>query len=163
MDLLVGPLLFFFVFCFVIYGIRKYGVGNYSIEAFSNKKDETEEYIIGTDKLYDGFYAGIYDQLVQGQKERIPFEVEIVDKYCKRLIPDKTTWKILDIGCGTGDHISEFLKLGAGHVTGLDKSQAMINRARAKFPDKNVDWKIGDAITSSLFQPDEFNVVCFLQ
>jgi SAM-dependent methyltransferase len=37
----------------------------------------------------------------------------------------------------------------------------MINRARAKFPDKNVDWKIGDAITSSLFQPDEFNVVCF--
>ena len=161
LDLVIGPLLFFFVFCLVIYGIRKYGVGNHSIEAFSNKKDETEEYIIGTDKLYDGFYAGIYDQLVQGQKERIPFEVEIVDKYCKRLIPDKNTWKILDIGCGTGDHISEFLKLGAGHVTGLDKSQAMINRARAKFPDKNVDWKIGDAITSSMFQPDEFNVVCF--
>ena len=97
LDLVIGPLLFFFVFCLVIYGIRKYSVGNHSIEGFAN-----DEYIIGTDKLYDGFYAGIYDQLVQGQKERIPFEVEIVDKYCKRLIPDKTTWKILDIGCGTG-------------------------------------------------------------
>jgi ubiquinone/menaquinone biosynthesis C-methylase UbiE len=160
---LLGSLLFFFFFCLVIYGIQWMAVQRkYSIEeGFSNKNGGKEdEYVIGSDKLYDGFYAGIYDQLVQGQKDRIPFEVDIVDKYCKRLIPDKTSWSVLDVGCGTGDHISEFLKLGAGHVTGLDKSQAMINRARAKFPDKNVDWKIGDA-THNVFDAEQFNIVCF--
>jgi ubiquinone/menaquinone biosynthesis C-methylase UbiE len=154
--------LYFFLFCLIIYVIqwislqRKYSVE----EGFSAEKDK-EEVIIRNDRLYDAFYAGIYDQLVQGQKERIPYETEIVDKYFLRLLPEKKNWKVLDVGCGTGDHVAEFVKAGAGHITGLDRSQAMINRARSKFPDKNVDWKIGDALTASLFEEDQFNLVTF--
>jgi ubiquinone/menaquinone biosynthesis C-methylase UbiE len=131
----------------------KYGIQ----EAFENKSD----YVIPTDKLYDGFYAGIYDELVQGQKERIPFEVDIIEQYILRLIPQKEHWSVLDIGCGTGDHVANFYDRTIGKVTGLDKSQAMINKARKKFNDKNISWKIGDALTTDSFAPEQFNVVCF--
>lgn len=157
-------ILYFFLFCLVVYGVQWMATQRLMIEeGFTSKEKDADDdkVIIRNDRLYDGFYAGIYDQLVQGQKERIPYETEIVDKYCLRLLPEKKSWKILDVGCGTGDHVAEFVKAGAGHITGLDKSQAMINRARSKFPDKNVDWKIGDALTSTLFDEDSFNVVCF--
>jgi SAM-dependent methyltransferase len=130
-------------------------------ETFSGSNTIEEEYVIPTDKLYDGFYAGIYDSLVQGEKSRIPFEVEIIVEYIKRLVPEKEYWSILDIGCGTGDHCAEFTKYGAGSVTGLDKSQAMITKAKSKHADKGIDWKIGDAITVDLFTPDTFNLVTF--
>ena len=153
----------FFTFCIAVYLGQWLAVQQKYLleEGFTSKETKEDTVIIGNDRLYDAFYAGVYDQLVQGQKERIPYETEIVTKYITRLFPKKEEWKILDIGCGTGDHVSELVKAGAGHVTGLDRSQAMINKARAKFPDKNVDWKIGDALTSTLFKDEEFNVVCF--
>ncbi len=156
--------LFFFLFCLTVYIIQRLSFEwtSSTEEGFTGHHASEKEIIIPTDKLYDGFYAGIYDQLVQGQKERIPYEVEIIDKYCKRLITEKETWNLLDVGCGTGDHISEFMKLGCGAATGVDRSQAMINKCKSKFPSlKHVDWKIGDALTTDLFAPDQFNIVCF--
>ena len=162
MSLTMGFFIFF-TFCIAVYFVQWLAVQQKYLleEGFTSKETKEDTVIIGNDRLYDAFYAGVYDQLVQGQKERIPYETEIVTKYITRLFPKKEEWKILDVGCGTGDHVSELVKAGAGHVTGLDRSQAMINKARAKFPDKNVDWKIGDALTSTLFKDEEFNVVCF--
>jgi SAM-dependent methyltransferase len=37
----------------------------------------------------------------------------------------------------------------------------MINKARAKYPSVNINWKIGDAITTDLFAPEQFSCVCF--
>lgn len=171
-SIIVSVLLSFFVFCLTVYIFQrmadryKYSLKTEDItETFANQKDKgrgkDKGYIIPTDQLYDAFYAKIYDSLVQGQKERIPYEVEIVDQYIVRLIAQKEHWSILDVGCGTGDHSSEFIQRGAGHVTGLDKSQSMINQARKKNPDKNIEWKVGDALTTDLFAPEQFNVVCF--
>jgi SAM-dependent methyltransferase len=155
--------LFFFLFCLTVYLIQKmlFEGAATKEEGFTGTQTSEKEVVIGCDKLYDGFYAGVYDQLVQGQKERIPYEVEIIDSYLERLIPEKNTWNILDVGCGTADHLAEIMKLGCGSATGLDRSQAMINKARAKYPSVNINWKIGDAITTDLFAPEQFSCVCF--
>jgi SAM-dependent methyltransferase len=61
-------------------------------------------------------------------------------------IDQDKTFKILDIGCGTGRHAIELVKRGYS-VTGVDLSEAMINKARenAKNAQINVDFKVGDA------------------
>jgi demethylmenaquinone methyltransferase / 2-methoxy-6-polyprenyl-1,4-benzoquinol methylase len=51
--------------------------------------------------------------------------------------------RVLDSCCGTGDLALACLRAG-GQVTGLDFSERMLERARAKSPD--VEWVQGDAL-----------------
>jgi demethylmenaquinone methyltransferase / 2-methoxy-6-polyprenyl-1,4-benzoquinol methylase len=51
--------------------------------------------------------------------------------------------RVLDACCGTGDLAVAALAAG-GHVTGLDFSERMLERARRKAPE--VDWVQGDAL-----------------
>ena len=48
--------------------------------------------------------------------------------------------RVLDAACGTGDLAIADLKAGAGQVTGLDFSEAMLARARAKAPALRFEW-----------------------
>jgi len=52
--------------------------------------------------------------------------------------------RVLDAACGTGDFAVADLRAGAGHVTGLDFSERMLERARRKEP--RVDWVLGDLL-----------------
>lgn len=61
---------------------------------------------------------------------------------------------ILDLGCGTGELTAQLAEKGAA-VTGLDASAAMINSARAHFPD--LTFEVGDATTFSL--PQQFDAI----
>ena len=51
--------------------------------------------------------------------------------------------RVLDVCCGTGD-LSIAAREAGGEVTGLDFSEPMLARARAKDPD--IDWVAGDAL-----------------
>jgi demethylmenaquinone methyltransferase / 2-methoxy-6-polyprenyl-1,4-benzoquinol methylase len=51
--------------------------------------------------------------------------------------------RVLDAACGTGDLAIADLKAGASRVTGLDFSEAMLERARAKAP---LEWIQGDML-----------------
>jgi demethylmenaquinone methyltransferase/2-methoxy-6-polyprenyl-1,4-benzoquinol methylase len=51
--------------------------------------------------------------------------------------------RVLDAACGTGDLAIADLKAGAGQVTGLDFSEAMLARARRK---ANLEWVQGDLL-----------------
>jgi demethylmenaquinone methyltransferase/2-methoxy-6-polyprenyl-1,4-benzoquinol methylase len=51
--------------------------------------------------------------------------------------------RVLDAACGTGDLAIADLKAGASRVTGLDFSEAMLERARRKAP---LDWVQGDML-----------------
>lgn len=53
---------------------------------------------------------------------------------------------ILDLGCGTGDLTAEIADKGA-HVIGLDRSDMMLERARAKH--SNIQFVKGDILTLS--------------
>ena len=52
--------------------------------------------------------------------------------------------RVLDAACGTGDLAVADLRAGAGRVTGLDFSERMLERARAKAP--AVEWVHGDML-----------------
>jgi demethylmenaquinone methyltransferase / 2-methoxy-6-polyprenyl-1,4-benzoquinol methylase len=52
--------------------------------------------------------------------------------------------RVLDAACGTGDLAIADLKAGAGKVTGLDFSEKMLERARAKHA--AIEWLQGDML-----------------
>jgi demethylmenaquinone methyltransferase / 2-methoxy-6-polyprenyl-1,4-benzoquinol methylase len=52
--------------------------------------------------------------------------------------------RVLDAACGTGDLAVADVRAGAGRVTGLDFSEAMLERARRKRAD--VEWIRGDLL-----------------
>jgi demethylmenaquinone methyltransferase/2-methoxy-6-polyprenyl-1,4-benzoquinol methylase len=52
--------------------------------------------------------------------------------------------RVLDAACGTGDLAIADLKAGAGRVTGLDFSEKMLERARAKHA--SIEWLRGDML-----------------
>ena len=52
---------------------------------------------------------------------------------------------ILDVACGTGVLIPDYLARGAASVTGIDLSPEMAKIARVKFPEEKVKILCGDA------------------
>jgi SAM-dependent methyltransferase len=75
--------------------------------------------------LYSGF-AEYYEQI-------FPFREEVYD-FLKGCLPERTSLKVLDIGCGPGRYCARFAADGAA-ATGLDLDQEMINEARARYPE----------------------------
>lgn len=60
---------------------------------------------------------------------------------------------VLDLGCGTGDPIAAYISGMGYRVTGLDRSEAMLTRARTRYPEG--DWRSGDMRRFDL--PDRFD------
>jgi len=116
---------------------------------------ETNNFLFNDDNnnIYDDFYANIYDTLTYNK---------IKDNYEVGEILNKTNPTsesiILDIGSGTG-HISAELASKNLNVTGIDKSSAMINRAKEIYPD--VNFRQADLLESNTFQNESFtHILC---
>ena len=56
------------------------------------------------------------------------------------LMPDIKGLRILDLGCGTGEHCKEYIKMGAKEVTGIDISEKMLEVAREKNADPGITY-----------------------
>ena len=56
------------------------------------------------------------------------------------LLPDLTGMKILDLGCGFGEHCKEFVNKGAKEVTGIDISEKMLAVAREENSDPKITY-----------------------
>lgn len=116
--------------------------------------EQKDQFLIktGTD-IYDDFYANIYDYLVFNN---------LKDDYEVGAIINSSTpsskSKILDIGCGTGHHVSLIGSKGLD-VLGIDISPSMINKAKENFPDYK--FEVADAKNGSIFSPDTFtHILC---
>ena len=107
------------------------------------------------DTLYDKFYSKIYDQIVQGDV-RVKSEVIFTLSWIKKFNSENKNLEVLDIGCGTGGHVAEFKKENVGKVVGIDKSQAMIDRATKLHPGNT--FKVGDVEQPRTFSAGEFNL-----
>lgn len=66
---------------------------------------------------------------------------------------------ILDVACGTGVLIPDYLKRKVASVTGIDISPRMVEIAREKFPQPGVEILCGDVETTDFGKPFDCIVV----
>ena len=91
-------------------------------------KDQKETFLKG-DEVYDDFYASVYDQLTSNQKMSAAKVAFALGEWNKAG-DNAESMIVLDAGAGTGLASIEFVKAGAPRVIALDKSAAMLKRAR---------------------------------
>jgi SAM-dependent methyltransferase len=124
-------------------------------ESFADYKEEfssSDPQIIITenDKIYDRFYAKIYDKLFYNAP-KITFEVgDLKAKTMKGMAREDVD--ILDIGCGTGRHCELFSR--KFKTTGIDTSPAMVRMAEANAA-AAADIMVADAETTDEIFPAE--------
>lgn len=125
-----------------------------SIEGFANNDDKSFDVRETNDDIYDEFYSKIYDELTFNDA-KIDYEI---NEMLRATRADRKRANILDIGCGTGGHCA-VLKDKGFKVTGMDKSAAMVNRARYNYD--GVKFIQGDALTPMQFEHGRFShILC---
>lgn len=148
----IGKILIFVIlFLIILSAMNRFTPTTLNMEGYETR---TELIFKENDTIYDNFYASIYDQLVYN---------EIRDDYQVGMIMNKTSpsseSRILDIGSGTGQIVNKLNNMGYVNALGVDKSSAMIKKARDNFP--TCDFMKGDVMHSSLFQYSSFtHIIC---
>ena len=105
------------------------------------------------DEVFDNFYSKYYDNIHEN-KERDVGQLKIIINYAK----NKKFVKFLDIGCGTGYHVSVLDKMKYD-VVGIDKSKTMIDAAKFKYADCN--FNVGDILNNNLYDYSSFtHIIC---
>ena len=121
---------------------------NENVESFVNTD------VVSSDNIYDEFYSKIYNQLFYSAY-KTEFEInDLSESILSKMDKDKT--KILDIGCGSGEHI-KLLSDNDYNVIGLDNSNEMLKIAKKRNPD--VRFILGNALDKSQFSNKKFNVI----
>ncbi|MDP8101996.1 class I SAM-dependent methyltransferase [Phocoenobacter atlanticus] len=86
---------------------------------------------------------------------------EVVEKPTMfSLLPNLKNKRILDLGCGTGEHLHYYLRQGANYVSGVDLSQSMLNQAQQNFAKNKINptaYKLHCLAMEQLKQLDEGN------
>lgn len=76
----------------------------------------------------------------------------------KKLLPDFSGKRMLDLGCGYGWHCIYAMEQGAASVVGLDISHRMLEVAREKTKYPEVEYQCA-AMEDMEFPPDSFDIV----
>jgi SAM-dependent methyltransferase len=115
---------------------------------------QDEQFVVKTgEDIYDDFYADTYDYLVYN---KIKNDYEI-GQIINATGPTSESI-ILDIGCGTGDHVNQ-LSLKGLDVIGLDSSSAMIKKANEKYPKDK--FQVGNVLNPDTFSSSSFtHILC---
>ncbi len=102
------------------------------LESFVNPNasaaDDSKLEWLDNTRLYDPFFASVYDQLVQGSARNQAEVGLLLNKWTNKDEPIKNL-RILDVGCGTGIAAMAFAKAGCNQVVGMDRSKAMLEYA----------------------------------
>ena len=127
--------------------------GRKPVEGFEKKTNEfdTREDV---SQIYDDYYVNIYDDLVFN-KAKNDYEVGKLLLLSK---PNEKS-KFLDIGSGTGHHVSS-LKAHGHNAIGIDISPDMVKKAKQTYPE--LDFKHADALDPMIFPAQSFtHITCF--
>ncbi len=76
----------------------------------------------------------------------------------RRLMGEVQGVSILDLGCGCGVDVAAYTKMG-GTVTGLDKSGAMIELAKERYPQLSDQFVTSDFTQGLPFSDNQFHLV----
>ena len=105
-------------------------------------------------QIYDEFYANVYDELFFDK----PKHEEELSLILSETTPSQTTSKMLEIGSGTGHYVGDMDKAGY-KISGIDVSQAMIDKAKENYPTS--EFTRTDALTSISYPQNNFtHILC---
>lgn len=131
--------------------LRKYDSTTLVKEGFTQKKKFVEK---NNEDLFDPFYTGVYDDLLYNETKNY-YEINQIMKLTN--MSDKSV--VLDIGCGTGHHVSLLKKEGVPNVIGIDRSLSMIKQAQENDP--NCKFEHMDALKAMSYKPNSFSdILC---
>lgn len=68
------------------------------------------------------------------------------------MIPEVDGKRVLDIGCGMGQHAKQYSDMGAESVLGIDISEKMLEYAKEHFHAKNITYLIFSVLISDLHE-----------
>ncbi|MHB1166967.1 MAG: class I SAM-dependent methyltransferase [Carboxydocellales bacterium] len=107
--------------------------------------------------LFEQFSLG-YEQMINWDK-RLEREAPVFQK----LFADQVVRRVLDLGCGPGNHAVMFASWGL-EVVGIDPSGAMVERAKAKTKQAGVkaEFLVGDFLNFTELVQGTFDVVVIL-
>lgn len=150
---LLHKILYFLAFLICLSLIFNYG--KQQVEGFDPPKTNEFKTKTAVPEIYDDFYAMIYDDLVFN-KNKNDYEI---GNWISHTKPDEKTTVVLDIGSGTGHHVSS-LKAHGYKAIGIDMAPGMVKKAKETYPE--LQFQVGDALNTSLFQEESFtHITCF--
>ena len=156
---LLHKILYFLAFLVSITLITNYGNQQKIEEGFKTEKSvdkNTKKFDMHNDvnNIYDDFYVNIYDDMVFS-KNKIDYEIGKIIAITK----PKPKYYFLDIGSGTGHHVSS-LQAHGYKAEGIDISPSMVKKAKTIYPELN--YKVADTLDTTLYPSDTFNqITCF--
>lgn len=86
--------------------------------------------------IYDNetFFEGYKKLREREVNANVLFEIPTLHE----LMPDLKDKRVLDLGCGMGEHCKDYIKRGAKRVVGVDISEKMLEVARKENSDENI-------------------------
>jgi len=129
---------------------------NYGRQQVEGFEEKTNDFKMNTrlPDIYGDLYVSMYDTLVFS-KAKNDFEVGHLIEQTK---PTEKTY-ILDVGSGTGHHISSYKAHGFDSI-GVDISPTMIKESKKTYPD--LKFQLGDIMNQQMFQDQSFtHISCF--
>ncbi len=85
--------------------------------------------------------TAFFKNRLEGYDEHMLIEVDQAGEFYKftaSQLPAVGKQHILDLGCGTGLELEEYIRINPdAHITGIDLSREMLARLRAKFPNND--------------------------
>lgn len=91
--------------------------------------------------------ASFFENRIAGYDEHMMTTIEGASEFYKftaAQLPSTDHSAILDLGCGTGLELEEYLALNpSANITGIDLSEVMLSVLKNKFPDKELDLVCG--------------------
>lgn len=89
--------------------------------------------------IYDN--DSFYENFKKIRSDKINFNDVIETPIILKMLPDLYGKKVLDIGCGMGQHALQYSKMGALSVLGIDISEKMLAYARKNNCASNIEYK----------------------
>jgi ubiquinone/menaquinone biosynthesis C-methylase UbiE len=130
-----------------------FNYGKQQVEGFEPPKTNEFKTNYEVPDIYDDFYATIYDDLVFS-KNKNDYEIGKWIEYTK---PNEKS-VVLDIGSGTGHHVSS-LKSHGYKAVGIDLSPSMVKKSKETYPELN--FRVADALDYSIFKEQSFtHIMC---
>ncbi len=96
-----------------------------------------------------------YDRIAESFAENRSASQQVIDQIFGQL-GTRVCRSLLEIGCGTGDHLYVLSKAIACWAAGFDRSIGMIRQSKKKNP--GLDLALGDASNGFPFKPEEFDL-----